>query len=472
MVSINSFVLISSEVRNYVKLELFLDRSPTLFRQIFKKRYFQFNGGQIWDDTSICGINYLNNVIIKNKKFNLTPVQKIDVSNGNSNKWDLSMVVNILIYGDRPTTLSPIEIQELDEEKKVLEQLRNIRNTMAHFASKSVNPIEFNKLKDDSIFEPLTQEINETNVKEALQLNSLGAQAHKDGQFSDAISYFTKATVLPGVADHDRAIFFSNMSSSRLKSYEQQVGHSRRYEIDNPTDERYRALQDAKQARNLWPLWWKGHFCVGNVYVTLNELEKAINSFERAWALDPTNNDVKKALDENHYELGRQQRQEHLDPETKPKSILEQLSTLGMDPEEVRNTYKSLQTNDPSLVDVEKGYKYEHGDIDIKQNYGEAAKYFAKAVRQGNAEGMFNLARFTDCGLGAKKDHDLAQNLYEQAASQPSIYPKSENLRNPGVAEAEHALGLRYAEGVMIGKRLGTAACWYKRAFDHGNIIS
>ena len=70
------------------------------------------------------------------------------------------------------------------------------------------------------------------------------------------------------------------------------------YEINSSKDERYRALQDAKQARRLRPTWWKGHLRVGKVYVALNELEKAINSFERAWALDPTNDEVKKALDE------------------------------------------------------------------------------------------------------------------------------------------------------------------------------
>ncbi|UJR18925.1 hypothetical protein I4U23_022054 [Adineta vaga] len=484
---------ISSEVRNYFKLDLLLSRSRNLIRQIFEKRYSQFNNDQKWNNTSTCGTNYFNNVIKKNKNINLTPIQKTAVLNGNSNQWDLSTMTNILIYSNRPTTLNSIEIQELNEEKKLLEQLRDIRNKMAHCASKSVDNIEFNQLwidistiliafgdnnfeidqlKDDSIFQSSTEEINEINVKEALRLNSLGTHAHKDGQFSEAIEYFTKATVLPGVGAHNRAIFFCNMAASRLALFEQKEGLSRKWELDDAKNEQYRALQDAKHARKLWLSWWKGHFRVGKVYAALNEHEKAINSYERAFALDPTNNEVKKALDESHYEFGRQQRQEHLDIETKPKSILEQLSIFGIDPEEIHNTYKLLQKNDSSLADVEKGYKYELGDCDVKQNYEEAARYFAKAVRQGNAEGMFNLARLTDRGLGVKKDHDLAQKLYEKAASQPPMYPKSKNLRNPGVAEAEHALGVRYAEGVVVSKRLATAACWYKRAFDHGNVQS
>jgi hypothetical protein len=54
--------------------------------------------------------------------------------------------------------------------------------------------------------------INEDNVKEASRLNSLGTQAHKDGKFSESITSFTEATVLLGVADHDRAVFFSNVA--------------------------------------------------------------------------------------------------------------------------------------------------------------------------------------------------------------------------------------------------------------------
>ncbi|CAF1072800.1 unnamed protein product [Adineta steineri] len=487
----------SSQVRNYFKLDLLIARSRVTLCRLFKKRYSLFNNGQVWDDSLTCGTNYVANVIVKNKKISLTPVQKISVCSGNSDEWDVTTLTTLLLFVDHPKTLSTNEIQELDQENKLLQQLREIRNKLAHNAIKSVDDAQFNqrwtdltailialgdidteldKLKDDSIFESSTQIINEDNVKEASRLNSLATQAHKDGKFSEGITLFTKATVLPGVADHDRAIFFSNMASSRLALYEKQAGPTERVEIEDPMDQRYRALQDAKKARILWSTWWKGHLRVGKVYTALNEHEKAINSFERALALAPTNDDIKKALDESHHILGRQQRQEHLDPESKPKSILEQLNDkkqkFGLNTEEVRKIYKLFREKNPSLADVEKGYKYEHGDNDIKQNYEEAARYFAKAVRQGNAEGMYNLARLTDLGLGVKKDYNLAQNLYEQAAAEPPYHSKLYNVRNTGVAEAEHALGLRYAEGVVVNKNLGVAARWYQRAFEHGNVQS
>ena len=143
-----------------------------------------------------------------------------------------------------------------------------------------------------------------------------------------------------------------------------------------------------------------------------------------------------------------------------------------MNPEEVRHSYQVFREKNPSLADVEKGYKYEYGDNDIKQNHKEAARCFEKAARQSNAEGMYNLARLTDRGLGVEKDHNRAQYLYEQAAEQPPYHSELYNVRNNGVAEAEHALGHRWAEGVVVAQNLAAAASYYKRAFDHGNVQS
>ena len=148
--------------------------------------------------------------------------------NGDSNKWDLTTLATLLINGDRPKQLNKREKQRLHQEDGLVKQLKNIRNELAHHASKSIANEEFNQrwtdlrsilvtlgdpqteldeLKDDSMFESSTQSVNEDSVKEALRLNSLGTQAHKVGKFSEAISLFIQATTLPNVSDHDRAIF-------------------------------------------------------------------------------------------------------------------------------------------------------------------------------------------------------------------------------------------------------------------------
>ncbi|CAF3429394.1 unnamed protein product, partial [Rotaria sp. Silwood2] len=192
----------SSEVRNYFKLDLLTARSRVSLRQLFKNRYSLFNNSQVWNDSPACGTNYVTNVIVKNKKISLTPVQKTSVSSGNSDEWDVTTLTTLLLFIDRPKTLSTNEIQQLDQEDKLLQQLREIRNKLAHNTTKSVDDVKFNqlwtdltailialgdidteldKLKDDSIFKSPTQIVNEDNVKEASRLNSLATQAHKDG---------------------------------------------------------------------------------------------------------------------------------------------------------------------------------------------------------------------------------------------------------------------------------------------------
>jgi TPR repeat protein len=74
--------------------------------------------------------------------------------------------------------------------------------------------------------------------------------------------------------------------------------------------------------------------------------------------------------------------------------------------------------------------------------------------------------------LGVKKDHNVAFKLLQQAAAQPLQNPMLKHLPNLGVAEAEHSLGLRYAEGVVVHKNLSIAAQWYQLATDHGSAQS
>lgn len=220
---------ISVEVLNYFKLELLIARSCISLRQLFKHRYSLFTGGQIWDDTFACGSNYLANVIGKNKKFSLTPIQNRLVSNGNSNEWDLATLTALLLNDDRSKHLNATEIKQLDTENAQLVQLRNIRHKLAHHHSKNISDIDFNqlwsdlktillafgdvnneidKLKDDSIFDPSIQPINEDNMKEILRLNSLGLCAHQEHRYSDAIIFFTKAIILPDVPNRERAIAY------------------------------------------------------------------------------------------------------------------------------------------------------------------------------------------------------------------------------------------------------------------------
>ncbi|CAF1691374.1 unnamed protein product, partial [Adineta ricciae] len=141
----------------------------------------------------------------------------------------------------------------------------------------------------------------------------------------------------------------------------------------------------------------------------------------------PTNSQIQNALAGSRQTVYRQLREEHLDPRLQPKTMVEQLDEIqekfGGDPQQVRLGHAFSEKYDQAMADVVRGHKYEHGDIDIKQDYQQAAKYFARAAEQGNAEGMYNIARLTERGLGVKEDHDVALKWYKQAAAQPPKHP-------------------------------------------------
>jgi hypothetical protein len=51
-------------------------------------------------------------------------------------------------------------------------------------------------------------------------------------------------------------------------------------------------------------------------------------------------------------------------------------------PEKILIAERLLREIDPSVADLAKGHRYEHGYIDFKQDYEVVAKYFAKAASQ------------------------------------------------------------------------------------------
>ncbi|CAF1469245.1 unnamed protein product, partial [Didymodactylos carnosus] len=244
-------------------------------RQLFKKRYQQFFG-QAWIDSPALGSQFYNSVIRSNHqnfKF-LYPSQRVSIQNGNSEDWDITLLAALLLNISRPQTLSSALQQALDTEDKYLKDLRDIRNDLAHHATRLITDIEFSitckKLKsiliffgeDDTELDKLVDDIelksskeifDDTSVKEMNALNALGKQSFKDKNFKDAIKHFTNATVLPHLPADKRALLYSNLSSSRLALYEQvqQTGSTYK-ELATSDDERYHALRDAKQARNLW----------------------------------------------------------------------------------------------------------------------------------------------------------------------------------------------------------------------------
>ena len=489
----------SNEARNYFKLQLLMKRSNELLRSLFKNRYSLLNNGTLWTDSPEFSSNYLQMITQKHKKINLTPGERTTISNESIDQWDTPTIITLLLSMDRPTTLTSNQIQEIDQENAQLEKLKLIRNRLAHHSTKSINIAEFDEqwselkailiafrdidteidqLKDDSVLKLPDKIINEENLQKLIQLNLSGTQAHKDGRYSDAITFFTQAKDLADVPDDNLAGVYSNMAGSRLALYEHDRASYKDLEGVDPEAEPVRALEDAKTARRLLPSWWKGHFRVGKAYAALDNHKDAINSFEQAFSLNPEEFEIRKALDESRLVLHRkaQANPEYLDPKLySPMSYLtleESIKQSGLSPEMYQMNQDLLEKLDPSKVDVRKGHAYASGNRGVEQNYAKAAEHFRIAAEKGNAEGMYNLAILTTYGLGVQKDHYAALELLRQAAEQPPYHPVHKKLSNNGVADAEHMLGVRYFEGITVEKDPTLAFYWYQRATEHGSALA
>ena len=317
---------------NWVRLEILLGRTNSHLQKLFKDRYQRLFSSS-YTDTPTSGSFLYSNVVQNNRtKLNLTKVQKDLVQNGNSNDWDITTLVALILATANSLTLNKNDQLQVDIENKNVISLRNIRNLLAHHATKYIpdseyeqlweqlksillffreNESDIDKLKDDIEFKSdEMKDVDQENTKEALRLKELGNTAFKEGRLDEAIQHFTKAIVLPSLPPRDLAILHSNRSAAYLGLYERNKNEERYVFQMETNDERYQSLLDAKKSRNLWVAWSKAHFRVGKSYSSLNEHEKAINSFERALALNPSNKDIRDALDDSRTIFNRQVRHE------------------------------------------------------------------------------------------------------------------------------------------------------------------
>eukprot|EP01137_Pigoraptor_chileana_P003928 Opistho-2@44853 len=99
-----------------------------------------------------------------------------------------------------------------------------------------------------------------------------GSESYRRGDFASAVRYYSAGIELdPG----NHKIF-----SNRAAAY-QQLG------------ELQRAWQDAQKTIELKPSWFKGHFRLGAVLEKMNRLEDALEAYNAALSLEPTNSDLK-----------------------------------------------------------------------------------------------------------------------------------------------------------------------------------
>ena len=100
------------------------------------------------------------------------------------------------------------------------------------------------------------------------------------------------------------------------------------------------------------------------------------------------------------------------------------------------------------------GWMYSHGK-DVRQDYGEALKWYSMAAEQGNAVAEYNLGYMYQNGNGIPQDIAKAAKWYEAAAEQ-------------GKPEAQFSIGSMYEAGYGVGRDVEKAVRWYRAAAAKG----
>ena len=95
----------------------------------------------------------------------------------------------------------------------------------------------------------------------------------------------------------------------------------------------------------------------------------------------------------------------------------------------------------------------------VPKDYGEALKWWRKAVEQGSAYAQLGLGGMYYDGQGVSKDYSEAVRWFRKAAEQDNAY-------------AEGNLGVMYDNGIGVPKDYAEAVKWYRKAAEQGNAYA
>ena len=103
-----------------------------------------------------------------------------------------------------------------------------------------------------------------------------------------------------------------------------------------------------------------------------------------------------------------------------------------------------------AIAQFDLGNLYAKGE-GVKQDWGEAVRWFRKAAEQGLAVAQWRLGNCCDDGEGVERDQKEAVRWYHKAAAQ-------------GLVAAQWSLGNCYATGEGVDQDLFVAATWWRKA--------
>lgn len=95
----------------------------------------------------------------------------------------------------------------------------------------------------------------------------------------------------------------------------------------------------------------------------------------------------------------------------------------------------------------------------VRQDYGEAAKWYRRAAEKGVAKAQYNLGVLLEIGQGVQRDESEAAEWYRKAAEQ-------------GHPDAQYNLAAMYGLGRGVPPDTGEALKWYHRAAEQGDALA
>lgn len=102
------------------------------------------------------------------------------------------------------------------------------------------------------------------------------------------------------------------------------------------------------------------------------------------------------------------------------------------------------------------GHFHDFGRGGLRKDPAEAARWYALAAKQGNADGQYNLGVAYHVGDGVEKDHARAFELFTQAAAQDH-------------GGAQNALGIMYLNGHHVAADRAVALDWFRKGAANDN---
>ena len=359
-----------THLQNFFKLQICVREATKWCQHIFTVRWMQlFNNN--WNNSPVDAAYFETDTkgqLIKNQVANKGNKFKLNLERGNSAEWDLTLLGTILI-------MSPFK----NGKNVHIQKLNEFRNVISHIADMSISDEKYNELYNKFSLAMKSLGYSEdalVNFKQKLDSSTFESTTNinKNVEFQNAMKLadeelkkqnFLKAIELYNV------ISPQDLSNDDLCElfYNRSLAYSKMYDSSNMPDEKhiYRALSDAENICLYHPSWPKGYSRTGEVYLTLNDLDKSREYFEKALALDCGNVEWKNSLAFVKQRQGEKSRQENLNAHYFPYTTEQVFDKYSQKFRENNGTslkvshdediFKEfIQAIDPNILDVFKGH--------------------------------------------------------------------------------------------------------------------